>query len=205
MIIGICGGTGSGKTTLAKKIVEHFGSENVSRIEQDSYYFNLADIPLDERRKANFDHPEAVDFEAIGTHLSKLRTGEEVEIPIYDFASHTRKDETRLVKPTPIVILEGILIFSQPEIVELIDLKVFIDTPEETRLERRIERDIEERGRTLDHTLWQYEKTIQPMHKEFVEPSKDVADFVLADDGEEENTFSRLVELIEGRSATGKI
>lgn len=179
MIIGICGGTGSGKTTIAKKIVDSVGARNVNLIEQDSYYRNLADMPLDERRQANFDHPDAVDNDLLINHLKRLIDGYPVEVPKYDFASHTRLADSDKLKPRKVTIVEGILIFSEPRLLEFLDLKVFVDTPDDIRLVRRIRRDMEERGRTLKQTLEQYEKTIRPMHYEFVEPSKRQADIII--------------------------
>ena len=140
-------------------------------------------MPLDERRRANFDHPDAVDFVSIVSHLASLKNGESVDMPVYDFRTHTWNEETLRLEPKPVVIIEGILIFSEPKIVDLLDVKVFIDTPDDVRLLRRIRRDIKERGRTLDQTLWQYEETIRPMHYEFVEPSKKHADVIIPDGG----------------------
>ena len=179
MIIGICGGTGSGKTTTASNVIEKVGADKAVLLEQDSYYLNLADIPLDERKQANFDHPDAIDFEALAQNLEALSKGESVKIPIYDFATHTRSDEKKTIEPKPIVIIEGILIFTNERILDLLDLRVFIDTPDDLRLLRRIRRDIEERGRTLGQTLDQYEKTIRPMHHQFVEPYKRFADIIV--------------------------
>lgn len=199
MIIGICGGTGSGKTTVTKKVVERVGAENILLIEQDSYYVDLAQISLEERRRVNFDHPDSVDFDSIAAHLTILKSGEPVEIPVYNFATHTREKENRLVKPKPITILEGILIFSQPQIVELLDVKIFIDTPADIRLMRRIRRDLEERGRSLEQTLAQYEKTIRPMHKKFVECSKDEADIIIPDGGDSEIVLEQISGLVRGK------
>ncbi len=199
MIIGICGGTGSGKTTVTKKVVERVGAENVLLIEQDSYYVDLVEISLEERRRVNFDHPDSVDFDSIAEHLTALRNGDPVEIPIYNFATHTREKEYLLVKPKPITILEGILIFSQPMIVELLDVKIFIDTPADIRLMRRIRRDLEERGRSLEQTLAQYENTIRPMHKKFVESSKDEADIIIPDGGDSEIVLEQISGLVRGK------
>jgi uridine kinase len=179
MIIGICGGTGSGKTTIARKIVEAVGESNVNLIEQDSYYRNLADMPLDERRQANFDHPNAVDSDLLINHLRRLQDGHPVEIPIYDFKTHTRQPESMKLEPRRVTIVEGILLFNEPRLLEFLSLKVFVDTPDDIRLVRRIRRDMDERGRTLPQTLEQYEKTIRPMHYEFVEPSKRQADIII--------------------------
>lgn len=179
MIIGICGGTGSGKTTIARKILDTVGETNVNLIEQDSYYRNLADMPLDERRQANFDHPDAVDSDLLINHLKRLRDGYPVEVPVYDFKTHTRLPESQKLEPRIVTIVEGILLFSEPRLLEFLALKVFVDTPDDIRLVRRIRRDMDERGRTLPQTLEQYEKTIRPMHYEFVEPSKRQADIII--------------------------
>ncbi len=183
MIIGICGGTGSGKTTLARKIIESVGRANVILVEQDSYYRNLADMPLDERRQANFDHPDSIDSEMLMNHLKRLRLGQPIEMPIYDFKSHTREDETEHIEPKPVVIVEGILIFAETRIAELLDVKVFVDTPDDIRFIRRLKRDIAERGRTTESVIEQYFATVRPMHFEFVEPSKRNADIIIPENG----------------------
>jgi uridine kinase len=179
MIIGICGGTGSGKTTIARAIVETVGAKNVILVEQDSYYWNLVDMPLDERRQANFDHPDSIDSDLLVNHLKRLKQGEFIEMPIYDFRTHTRRSETEHIPPKPVVIVEGILIFAEPRILDLLDVRVFVDTPDDVRLMRRLRRDITERGRSWDQALDQYEKTVRPMHFEFVEPSKRFADIII--------------------------
>jgi uridine kinase len=179
MIIGICGGTGSGKTTIARAIVETVGAGNVILVEQDSYYRNLADMPLDERHQANFDHPDSIDSDMLVNHLKRLRQGESIEMPLYDFVTHTRGDETEHIDPKPVVIVEGILIFAESRVLDLLDVRVFVDTPDDIRLMRRLRRDITERGRTFERTLEQYERTIRPMHFDFVEPSKRHADIII--------------------------
>lgn len=179
MIIGICGGTGSGKTTIARKIVETVGARKVVLIEQDSYYRNLADMPLDERHQANFDHPDAIDSDLLVNHIKRLKAGDPVEMPIYDMVTHTRREETETIKPKPVVIVEGILIFAETRLLDLLDFRVYVDTPDDIRLMRRMKRDITERGRTFERTLEQYERTIRPMHFEFVEPSKRHADIII--------------------------
>lgn len=179
MIIGICGGTGSGKTTLARKIIETVGRENVILVEQDSYYRNLADMPLDERRQANFDHPDSIDSEMLMNHLKRLKSGDPIEMPIYDFKTHSRKTETEHFDPKPVVLVEGILIFSEPRILELLDVRIFVDTPSDLRFIRRLQRDINERGRTTESVIAQYFATVRPMHHEFVEPSKRHADIII--------------------------
>ena len=184
MFIGICGGTGSGKTTIARAIVDAVGAERVVLVEQDSYYRNLADMPLDERHQANFDHPDSIDSEMLVNHLMRLKQGLTVEMPLYDFVSHTRSDQIEIIEPRPVVIVEGILIFAEPRVLDLLDVRVFVDTPDDIRLMRRLRRDINERGRTFERTLEQYERTIRPMHFEFVEPSKRHADVIIPEGGQ---------------------
>ena len=179
MIIGICGGTGSGKTTIARAIVEAVGRANVVLVEQDSYYRNLSDMPLDERHQANFDHPDSIDSDMLVNHLMRLRQGLSVEMPLYDFVTHTRSEDIEMIEPKPVVIVEGILIFAEARVLDLLDVRVFVDTPDDVRLMRRLRRDINERGRTFERTLDQYERTIRPMHFEFVEPSKRHADIII--------------------------
>lgn len=184
MIIGICGGTGSGKTTIARAIVDAVGESNVVLVEQDSYYRNLADMPLDERHQANFDHPDSIDSDMLVNHLVRLKQGLSVEMPLYDFKTHTRSDRIEVIEPKPVVIVEGILIFAEPRVLDLLDVRVFVDTPDDVRLMRRLRRDITERGRTFERTLEQYERTIRPMHFEFVEPSKRHADIIIPEGGQ---------------------
>jgi uridine kinase len=184
MIIGICGGTGSGKTTIARAIVDSVGDGQVVLVEQDSYYRNLADMPLDERHQANFDHPDSLDSDMLVNHILRLKQGLDIEMPLYDFKTHTRSDEVEVIKPRPVVIVEGILIFAEPRVLALLDVRIFVDTPDDIRLMRRLRRDITERGRTFERTLEQYERTIRPMHFEFVEPSKRHADIIIPEGGQ---------------------
>lgn len=179
MIIGICGGTGSGKTTIAKAIVDAVGRTNVVLVEQDSYYRNLSDMPLDERHQANFDHPDSIDSDMLVNHLIRLKQGLSIDMPLYDFVTHTRSEEIEVIEPKPVVLVEGILIFAESRVLDLLDVRVFVDTPDDVRLMRRLRRDITERGRTFERTLEQYERTIRPMHFEFVEPSKRHADIII--------------------------
>src|SRR5213080_1551794 len=172
MIIGICGGTGSGKTTIANRILESVSADEVVFIQQDLYYRDLKDMPLDYRNAANFDHPDALDNDLLVNHLKRLNAGEPVELPIYDFRTHSRLPATTLVDPKPIVIVEGILIFAEPRLREEMEIKVFVDTPDDIRFIRRLRRDIADRGRTLDAVIDQYLATVRPMHIQFVEPSK---------------------------------
>ena len=195
LIIGISGGTGSGKTTVANRILESVQASEVVFIQQDSYYRNLKDLPLDYRSVANFDHPDALDNDLLVNHIRKLRAGESVELPIYDFRTHTRATETRSVEPRPIVIVEGILIFADPRLLEQLDIKVFVDTPDDIRFIRRLQRDIDERGRTLESVIEQYVGTVRPMHIQFVEPSKRYADVIIPEGGH--NLVS--IDLISGK------
>ena len=183
MIIGICGGTGSGKTTVANRILETVRADEVVFIQQDLYYRDLKDMPLDYRNAANFDHPDALDNDLLVNHLKKLNAGEPVELPIYDFKTHTRLPATTRVEPKSIVIVEGILIFAEPRLLEQMDVKVFVDTPDDIRFIRRLGRDIAERGRTLDSVIEQYMATVRPMHMQFVEPSKRFADVIIPEGG----------------------
>ncbi len=195
MIIGICGGTGSGKTTVAKSIVQSVSDSDVIFIQQDSYYRDLKDMPLDERSLANFDHPDSIDNELLIHHLKRLKSGHSAELPVYDFRTHTRKNETRHVEPKPIVIVEGILIFAEHSILEQLDIKVFVDTPDDIRFIRRLERDIAERGRTVESVIEQYLFTVRPMHNQFVEPMKRYADVIIPEGGHNQVG----IELICGR------
>jgi uridine kinase len=195
MIIGISGGTGSGKTTVANRILESVSASEVVFIQQDSYYRNLTDLPLDYRGVANFDHPGALDNELLINHLRRLKSGEPIELPLYDFKTNSRLNETRKVEPKPIVILEGILIFAEPRLLEQMDIKVFVDTPDDIRFIRRLRRDLAERGRTLDSVIEQYIGTVRPMHIQFVEPSKRHADVIIPEGGH--NLVS--IDLLSGK------
>src|SRR5436305_3247305 len=195
MIIGICGGTGSGKTTVANRILESVSAREVAFILQDSYYRNLKDLPLDYRNAVNFDHPDALDNDLLVHHIKKLKAGGSVELPIYDFKTHARQNETLLIEPKPIVIIEGILIFVDPRLLEQMDIKVFVDTPDDIRFIRRLRRDVAERGRTVDSVIEQYLATVRPMHMQFVEPSKRCADVIIPEGGH--NLVS--IDLISGK------
>ena len=202
MIIGICGGTGSGKTTIARKIVEAVGARNVVLVEQDSYYRNFADMPLDERKQANFDHPDSLDSDMLVNHILRLKQGREIEMPLYDFKTHTRSDKIETIKPRPVVIVEGILIFAEPRVLDLLDVRVFVDTPDDIRLLRRLKRDHDERGRTYERTMDQYQRTIRPMHFEFVEPSKRHADIIIPEGGQIGVSVEFLCGMVRERLAT---
>lgn len=179
MIIGICGGTGSGKTTIARAIVKAVGAANVVLVEQDSYYRDLTDMPLDARHLANFDHPDSIETDMLVDHIKRLKQGLAAEMPMYDFKTHTRTTRIETIEPRPVVIVEGILIFAEERVRDLLDVRVFVDTPDDIRFIRRLKRDISERGRTVDSVIDQYHASVRPMHHEFVEPSKRHADIII--------------------------
>lgn len=195
MIIGICGGTGSGKTTVANRILASVSAGEVVFLQQDSYYRDLDKLPLDFRQKVNFDHPDAIDNDLLVTHLKALKAGETVELPLYDFKTHARTAETLRMEPKPIIIIEGILIFADPRLLKEMDIKVFVDTPDDIRFIRRLRRDVAERGRTVESVIEQYLNTVRPMHMQFVEPLKRKADVIIPEGGH--NLVS--IDLISGR------
>ncbi|HYH86075.1 MAG TPA: uridine kinase [Pyrinomonadaceae bacterium] len=195
MIIGICGGTGSGKTTVANRILETVSKDEVVFLQQDSYYRNLDQMPLDFRQKINFDHPDAIDNDLLVEHLRALKRGEPVELPLYDFKNHARRAETLHTEPQPIIIIEGILIFAEQRLLDEMDIKVYVDTPDDIRFIRRLRRDIAERGRTVESVIEQYLATVRPMHMQFVEASKRYADVIIPEGGH--NLVS--IQLLSGR------
>ena len=195
MIIGISGGTGSGKTTVALKIIASIGEASVLYLQQDSYYRDLADMPRDFRDRVNFDHPDALDNELLLNHLEALRAGRAIARPVYDFVTHTRKLESVRVEALPVIIVEGILIFNDARMRRLMDMKIFVDCDPDIRFIRRLERDIRERGRSVASVVEQYTATVRPMHLEFVEPSKRFADVILPEGG-----FNEVgIDLITGK------
>jgi len=195
MIIGICGGTGSGKTTVARRILENVSDEQVVYLQQDSYYRNLGDMPLELRRQINFDHPDALDNDLFVNHLKALRAGEAIEMPVYDFTTHTRRNESVHIEPKPIIIVEGILIFVDAALLGLMDVKIFVDTADDLRFIRRLQRDVTERGRSVETIIRQYLDTVRPMHEQFVEPSKRHADVIIPEGGYNEVG----IDLISGK------
>jgi uridine kinase len=183
MIIGISGGTGSGKTTVAEKIISSVGAENVNYLQQDAYYRNLGDMPLDLRHKVNYDHPDAFDTDLLMNHIEALQAGECIRQPIYDYATHSRSAETTHIDPRPVIIIEGILAFVDPQMRALMDMKIFVDTDADIRFVRRLDRDVHERGRSVESIISQYTTTVRPMHLQFVEPSKRYADIIIPEGG----------------------
>lgn len=183
ILIGIAGGTGSGKSTVAMEMYKGLPAEKIAVIEQDSYYKEQSNISFEERIKTNYDHPDAFDTDLLIKHLKMLINGEAVDKPIYDFEIHNRKKETVRVEPKDIIILEGILVLVEKEIRDLLDIKIFVDTDADVRIIRRIQRDIKERGRTLDSVINQYMNVVRPMHLQFVEPTKRYADIIIPEGG----------------------
>lgn len=183
LAIGICGGTGSGKTTIADRIIAALGPESVLVLQQDHYYKDLPHLPLAERAQQNFDHPDSMDTPLLVDHVRALRAGQGVERPSYDFTQHRRLEQTVRLEPRPALILEGILIFESRALRDLLDIKIFVDTDADLRFLRRLSRDIRERGRTVDSVIQQYLATVRPMHMEFVEPSKRYADVIIPEGG----------------------
>jgi uridine kinase len=199
-VIGIAGGTGSGKTTVAHAIVKRVGDERIAFLSHDAYYRDFTDLPKDILDGKNFDHPNSLETELLVRHLRALRQGMVVETPVYDFKVHRRAPETRRVEPRKVILVDGILIYVEAELRKLFDVKIFVDTDSDVRLIRRIKRDIAERGRSLESIVAQYESTVRPMHLEFVEPSKRWADLIIPEGGENavalEFLFARLNALL---------
>jgi len=183
LVIGIAGGTGSGKTTVANEIIRAVGADKVSFLQHDSYYKDLSNLPPVQRAEVNFDHPNSLDSGLMTEHIRLLVRGEDVDVPVYDFSIHTRTAETQKVQAKPVIVVEGILIFAEPEVRELCDVKIFVDTDADIRLIRRMQRDITERQRTVESVINQYQTTVRPMHLEFVEPSKRYADVIIPEGG----------------------
>ena len=184
LIIGIAGGTGSGKTTVARKVAAALPEDSVAIIEHDSYYLDRQTLSYEERCRLNYDHPDTLDNELLVEHLGTLRSGVAVEMPVYDFKTHLRQPKNRRVEPAPVIILEGILVFTDARIRRLLDMKLFVDTAADLRIMRRIRRDIEERGRDFSNIREQYYETVRPMHLKYVEPSKRWADLIIPEGGE---------------------
>ena len=197
MILGVAGGTGSGKTTVAREILEAVGADRIAFLAQDNYYRDVAWESHDQLLAHNFDHPEALDTTLFVEHIRALKAGRPIDLPVYDFVSHRRTEACRRIEPRPVVLVEGILLFAEPEIRELLDFKVFVDTDADVRLVRRIRRDRTERGRAVPDVLRQYMTTVRPMHLEFVEPSKRWADVIVPEGGENRVALEMVVARVE--------
>ncbi len=198
VIIGIAGGTGSGKTTVARAIYDRVGKDKIEWISHDSYYRDFDGLSVEERHHINFDHPDSLESELLARHLDVLVKGSSVEIPIYDFTTHSRKAETQRVESRKVIIVEGILVMYEPELRKRIDIKLFVDTPADIRFVRRLMRDIKTLGRTVESVIEQYVTTVRPMHEEFVEPSKRYADLIIPEGAENEVAL----ELVAARIAS---
>jgi uridine kinase len=197
-IIGVAGGSGSGKTTVVRKILEALGDTSVPVLEHDRYYRDRNDLRLEERAALNYDHPDSLETDLLVRHVNDLRAGRTIEAPVYDFARHARKEETETVAPGRAIIIEGILIYTDPALRKLMDVKVFVDTDDDTRFIRRLQRDISERGRTVHSVIEQYLGTVKPMHLDFVEPSKRYADIIIPQGGHNVVAIDMLLRLIRG-------
>jgi uridine kinase len=197
LVIGIAGGTGSGKTTVANVILERAGAEHIAFLPHDAYYKNLEDLPRAQRDMVNFDHPDSLETDLLVAHLKRLRQWQPVEIPVYDFTTHSRTSQTRRLDPQPILLVEGILIFAEPALRDLFDVKIFVDTAPDLRFIRRLQRDIVERGRSVESVIHQYQTTVRPMHLEFVEPSKRYADVIIPEGGHNMVAMDMVVARIE--------
>ncbi|HNZ40793.1 MAG TPA: uridine kinase [Clostridia bacterium] len=197
LVIGIAGGTGSGKTTLTNRLKERFGKD-ISVISHDNYYRSQDDISFEERVKTNYDHPDSFETDLLIEHLKQLKNGHSIECPVYSFSEHTRTKDTRKIDPTKVIIVEGILIFQNPELLNMLDIRIFVDTDPDVRILRRILRDVKERGRSLDSVVTQYLATVKPMHEQFVEPSKRNADIIVLEGGYNLVALDMIIQRIQG-------
>ena len=202
MVIGVAGGTGSGKTTITKRLMDELG-DNISVVYHDNYYKRHDEMTYDERAKLNYDHPDAFDTDLMIEHIRQLKEGKAVDCPIYDFTVHNRSNETVKIRPSKVILVEGILIFQNIELVNLLDIKIFVDTDADVRIIRRILRDVKKRGRTLESVTSQYLTTVKPMHEQFVEPSKRNADIVVLEGGHNLVALEMILERIRSHISKG--
>jgi len=198
IVIAVAGGTASGKTTVANEILRRVGAEHIACIPHDAYYRDLSHLPPSERAKVNFDHPDSLETDLLIQHVKDLRAGRAVEIPVYDFTNHTRTQRTRRVEPARVILVEGILVFVEPELRDLFDVKLYVDSDADERFIRRLRRDIEKRGRTVESVCEQYLGTVRPMHLEFVEPSKRYADVIIPGGGFNEVAIEMVAARVRG-------
>jgi len=204
-IIGIAGGTGSGKTTVVRKVIETLPKDEVAIIPQDSYYKDSGHLPMEDRQEINFDHPRSLEFKLLIEHIKRLKEGKEIKQPIYSYLTCTRSDETILVKPKKVIIVEGILILQNAQLRNLMNIKVFVDADNDDRLMRVIQRDLVERGRSVNKVLERYEKTVKPMHLQFIEPTKRYADVIIPQGGDNQVGIDLISSIIEKNLNLGKI
>ncbi len=201
LIIGVAGGSGSGKTTVVEHICRSLGQDRLLLLQHDSYYRDLKHQPFEERILHNFDHPASLETELLIRHVNALMKGYPIEVPKYDFANHIRKEATYAASPKEVILIDGILIFSEPELLKLMDVKIFVDTDDDIRLLRRLKRDINERGRSVESVIDQYQKFVRPMHLEFVEPSKRYADVIIPRGGKNKVALEMVISLIQSKLA----
>jgi len=201
LVIGVAGGTGSGKTTIANVILKRVGKKNIAYLPHDAYYRDLKDLPSDLRASQNFDHPDSLETQLMIKHIIELKKGNQVQIPIYDFSTHSRTEKTFCVEPHPVIIVEGILLFADKVLRELFDIKIFVDTDADIRFIRRLQRDITERGRTTESVIQRYLSTVRPMHLDFVEPSKRYAHVIIPEGGLNEVAMDMVTARIEAMLA----
>lgn len=196
-VIGVAGGSGSGKTSISRQIREMVGAEHITYLQHDSYYRDHSHLTTEERACVNYDHPDSLETSLLLQHLRDLRQGQTIAVPIYDFAVHARCPETRLLQSAPIILVEGILILVEKELRELMDLRIYVDTDADLRLIRRIQRDVSERGRTIENVIAQYMATVRPMHQEFVEPSRRYANVIIPEGGENRVAIKMIVSQVQ--------
>lgn len=197
LVIGIAGGSGSGKTTVAQAILSRVGHDRIAFLQHDSYYKDLSGLPPVQRAQINFDHPDSLETELLTEHIASLRDGKPVDVPVYDFATDRRTDRTFIVQPRSVILVEGILIFTEAKLRKMFDVKIFVDTDADLRFIRRLERDIHERGRSTESVIAQYQATVRPMHLEFVEPSKRYADVIIPEGGFNAAALDMVVARVE--------
>jgi len=197
LVVGIAGGTGSGKTTVVKEVVKRLPKDEVAIVPQDSYYKDNSHVPMEERHDINFDHPSSIEFKLLIEHIAKLKKGEPIQQPIYSYLTCTRSEETITVEPKNVVIIEGIMILQNTRLRDLMDIKVFVDADNDDRLMRVVQRDIEERGRSVSKVLKRYEDTVKPMHLQFIEPTKRYADIIIPQGGKNKVAIDILTSIIE--------
>jgi uridine kinase len=196
--VGVAGGTGSGKTTVAMQVLERVGAEHIAYIPHDAYYRDLSDLPRAQRVQVNFDHPDSLETELLVEHIKQLKAGKAIDVPVYDFTNHSRTSQVRRVGPAPVILIEGILVFVEPELRELFDVKLYVDTDADIRILRRLQRDVQDRGRSVESVVEQYLTTVRPMHLEFVEPSKRYADVIIPEGGFNEVAIEMVAARIRG-------
>jgi len=195
--IGVAGGSGAGKSTVARVILQRIGAENIAYVPHDSYYRDLSDLPRQQRALINFDHPDSLDSDLFIDHIHRLQTGEAINVPLYDFSTHSRTSEVRVVQPQRVILVEGILIFAEERWRDLFDVRIFVETDDDVRFIRRLQRDIAERGRTIDSVINQWMQTVRPMHLEFVEPSKRYAHVIIPEGGLNEVAMEMVIARIQ--------